>query len=197
LNRWIVASEAERCRFVLIANKSDLPGFDALRARLTPYERLGYTVVALSARRDARGLAPILADQRSVLIGQSGMGKSTILNAVAPHARARTEAISTARVAGRHTTTATRLYHLAEGWLIDSPGMSVFGLAHYHRDTLQQAFVELRELVLQCRFRDCRHEREPGCAVQAAVEAGTVAPQRVELLHDLVRESELARDPAR
>ena len=75
--------------------------------------------------------------------------------------------------------------------------MSVFGLAHYHRDTLQQAFVELRELVLQCRFRDCRHEREPGCAVQAAVEAGTVAPQRVELLHDLVRESELARDPAR
>jgi ribosome biogenesis GTPase len=192
-----VTAEAERCRFVLIANKSDLPGFEALHARLTPYERLGYTVVALSARQDAGALVPVLADQRSVLIGQSGMGKSTILNAVAPHARARTEPISTARVAGRHTTTATRLYHLADGWLIDSPGMSVFGLAHYGRDTLQQAFVELRDLLPHCRFRDCRHEREPACAVRAAVEAGIVAPQRVELLHNLVRESELARDPAR
>ena len=197
LNRWIIGAEAEQCRFVLVANKSDLPGFAALQTRLAPYARLGYAVVALAARRDAHALVPLLQNERSVLIGQSGMGKSTILNAVAPHARARTETVSAALGAGRHTTTATRLYHVAGGWLVDSPGMSVFGLAHYDRQTLQHAFVELRELAAQCRFRDCRHEREPGCAVQAALDAGTVAPQRVELLHNLVRESELARDPAR
>jgi ribosome biogenesis GTPase len=197
LNRWIIGAEAERCRFVLAANKSDLPGFDDLVARLAPYERLGYAVVEMSARSDAQVLVPLLEGQRSVLIGQSGMGKSTILNAIAPHAHARTETVSAALVSGRHTTSAARLYRIAGGWLIDSPGMSVFGLAHYDRDTLQHAFVELRELVAHCRFRDCHHVHEPDCAVQAAMAAGRVAPQRVALLHNVVRESELARDPAR
>jgi ribosome biogenesis GTPase / thiamine phosphate phosphatase len=75
--------------------------------------------------------------------------------------------------------------------------MSVFGLAHYPRAALERAFVELRGLVAQCRFRDCRHDREPGCAVQAAVAAGAMAPQRLELLHALAAESDAARDPAR
>lgn len=198
LNRWIIGAEAERCRFVLVANKSDLPGFDALRARLAPYTALGYTVIELCARRSAAALLPWLAGEHSVLIGQSGMGKSTILNAVAPHADARTETVSAALVAGKHTTTSTRLYRLPDGgWLVDSPGMSVFGLAHYERTVLEQAFVELRALAQHCRFRDCRHESEPGCAVQAALATGRVAPQRVALLQALVRESEAARDPAR
>ncbi|HSV17149.1 MAG TPA: ribosome small subunit-dependent GTPase A [Casimicrobiaceae bacterium] len=199
LNRWIIGAEAESCRFVLVANKSDLPGFAALEQRLAPYERLGYAVVRLCAREHAEALLPWLAGQRSVLIGQSGMGKSTILNAVAaPSARARTETVSAALRAGKHTTSSTRLYPLtAGGWLIDSPGMSVFGLAHYPRDVLEHAFVELRGLVERCRFRDCRHDREPGCAVQAAVATGAIAPQRVELLHALAAESDAARDPAR
>lgn len=198
LNRWIIGAEAEHCRFVLALNKSDLPGFEALRARMAPYAALGYTVVALSARQDAGPLREHLAAQHSVLIGQSGMGKSTILNAVLPGAEARTERISTALGAGRHTTSATRLYALAhDAWLIDSPGMSVFGLAHHDPRALEHAFVELRELVGRCRFRDCSHEHEPGCAVQAALGAGKVAPQRIALLHALVREAEAARDPAR
>ena len=198
LNRWIIGAQAERCRFVLVANKSDLPGFDALRARLAPYAALGYVVVALHARRDADALRTWLEGQHSVLIGQSGMGKSTILNAVAPGTAARTSAVSEALRAGRHTTSSTTLYRLdPHSWIVDSPGMSVFGLAHYPPDVLEHAFVELHGLVGRCRFNDCRHDREPDCAVRAAVEAGTVAPQRLALLHALLDESHAARDPAR
>ena len=198
LNRWIIGAEAERCRFVLVANKSDLPGFAALQTRVAPYAALGYAVVALSARLDVGPLLPWLANQRSVLIGQSGMGKSTLLNAVAPDAAARTETVSASLRAGRHTTSSTRLYRLPDGgWLVDSPGMSVFGLAHYPRDVIEQAFVELRGLADRCRFRDCRHDREPDCAVRAAAATGAVARQRVELLRTLVAESAAARDPAR
>jgi ribosome biogenesis GTPase len=198
LNRWIIAAEAEQCRFLLVANKSDLPDFPALRRRLAPYAALGYRVIELSARQDAAALLPSLAGAHSVLIGQSGMGKSTILNAVDPEAAARTSEVSAALVAGRHTTSSTRLYRLPDGgWLVDSPGMSMFGLAHYPRETLEHAFVELRALAGGCRFRDCQHDREPGCAVQAALAAGTIAPQRVALLRALIRESAAAHDPAR
>ncbi len=198
LNRWIVAAEAERCRFLLVANKSDLPGRADLAARLAPYARLGYAIVEMSARHDASALRPWLAGEHSVLIGQSGMGKSTILNALAPQANARTEAVSAALVAGKHTTSSTRLYRLPEGgWLVDSPGMSVFGLAHYPREVLEQAFVELRALASACRFRDCRHDREPACAVRAAEATGAIAPQRIALLQTLIRESAAAHDPAR
>lgn len=198
LNRWIIAAEAERCRFLLVANKSDLPDFAALRRRLAPYAALGYAVIELSARQDAAALLPSLVGEHSVLIGQSGMGKSTILNAVDPDAAARTSEVSAALVAGRHTTSSTRLFPLRDGgWLVDSPGMSVFGLAHYPRETLEHAFVELRALAGDCRFRDCLHDREPGCAVQAARARGTIAPQRVALLQALIRESAAAHDPAR
>jgi ribosome biogenesis GTPase len=200
LNRWIVAAELERCRFVIAANKADLPGFDALRQRLVPYRELGYTVVECAAKRSAEPLAAWMAGQRSVLIGQSGMGKSTILNALVPDALARIGEVSGALDSGRHTTTETALFMLpgaTDGWIVDSPGMKVFGLAHADPEALPEAFVELRPLLGHCRFRDCRHDREPGCAVLAAVGEGHVAPQRVALLHALRREATAARDPAR
>ena len=199
LNRWIVAAEAERCRFVLAQNKADLPGKDAFAARLSQYAALGYPVVALCAHGDISPLAPWIAGQHTVLIGQSGVGKSTLVNALVPDAAARIGVISDALHSGRHTTTSTALYRLPErdGWIVDSPGMKVFGLAHCAPETLVDAFVELRGLAPMCRFRDCRHDREPGCAVQAAVVAGTVAPQRVALLRMLVNEAGKARDPAR
>jgi ribosome biogenesis GTPase len=195
LNRWIIAAEAEHCRFLLVANKADLPGAAELSARLVPYERLGYAVLALAAKRDVAPLRSWLAGQHSVLIGQSGMGKSTILNALVPAAAAATREVSAALVAGRHTTTSTRLYHLDDtGWLVDSPGMSVFGLAHYDAATLEHAFVELRLRAGSCRFRDCRHDREPGCAVREAVATNAIAPQRLALYHALLREAATARD---
>ncbi|MEO8486073.1 MAG: ribosome small subunit-dependent GTPase A [Betaproteobacteria bacterium] len=200
LNRWIVAAELERCRFVLVANKSDLPGHDALLERLAPYRGLGYAVVACAAKRSAAPLAALVAGERSVLIGQSGMGKSTILNALVPHAGARVGELSSVHASGRHTTTETALFALPgerAGWIVDSPGMKVFGIAHADPDALPEAFVEMRALLGTCRFRDCRHDREPGCAIIAAVEAGRIAPQRLTLLHALREEGAAARDPAR
>jgi len=199
LNRWIIAAETADCRFVLVINKSDLPDAPMFAARFAPYAALGYATVRTSATRDVTGLVPWVTGQHSVVIGQSGMGKSTLINALLPGAAARIGEISNALRSGRHTTTSTTLYRIpgGEGWLVDSPGMGVFGLAHCSADAISDAFVELREFIPRCRFRDCRHDREPDCAVQAAVAAGRVAPQRVTLLQELLREAEAARDPAR
>lgn len=199
LNRWIIAAEAAQCRFVLVVNKADLPDSDAFAARFAPYAELGYAVIRVSATRDVTALRPWIAGQHSVVIGQSGMGKSTLINALLPETRARVGEISQALRSGRHTTSATALYRLAgeDGWIVDSPGMTVFGLAHCTPSAIEHAFVELRELAGACRFRDCRHDTEPGCAVRAAVHAGRIAPQRVELLQTLLREAQAARDPAR
>ena len=201
INRWLIGAEAEGCRLVIAANKRDKPDFAVLLARLAPFAALGYPVVPLSAKEDVSPLAPWLDGQRTVLIGQSGMGKSTILNAVSPGATARTAEISEALAAGRHTTTHSTLYPLPEalgdGWIVDSPGMKAFGLAHLAPDAITRAFVELRPLAGRCRFRDCRHDREPGCAVSEAVARGEIAPHRVALLSSLVAASEAARAPGR
>jgi ribosome biogenesis GTPase len=196
LNRWIVAAETEHCRFVLVLNKADLPESDAFAKRFEPYAALGYPVVIVSALGDIAPFAARVRGERSVIIGQSGMGKSTLINALLPSAAARTGELSKALRSGRHTTTAAALYRCEDGWLVDSPGMKVFGLAHCTPDAIAHAFVDLRELVSQCRVRDCRHDREPGCAVQAALAEGSVAPQRVMLLQQLLREAHKVRGRA-
>jgi len=197
IHRWMIAAEAQGCRFVLAANKRDLPEFPAFAERLVPISKLGIAVVATSAREDIAALVPWLSGQRSVLVGQSGMGKSTIINALAPGAAARTEIVSAALHTGRHTTTATRLYRLPaltrDTWIVDSPGMKAFGLAHIGPEALERAFPEMRPYIGHCRFRDCRHDREPGCAIRAAVAAGAIPPFRLALLHTLIRDSAVAR----
>jgi len=193
IHRWMIAAEAEGCRFIVAANKRDLPTFAVLSERLALVASLGYPIVSLAARHDVGPLEPWLAEQRSVLVGQSGMGKSTIINALAPNAATRTEEVSTALRAGRHTTTATTLYPLPSlgeaAWIVDSPGMKAFGLTHVAPDLLERSFVEMRPFIGQCRFRDCRHDREPGCAMQEAVARGLVQPFRLALLRDLMREA--------
>jgi ribosome biogenesis GTPase len=190
--RWIVAAEAQDCRFVLVANKADLEGYAALLARLAPYAALGYPLVAVSALQDIGPLLPLLAGQRSVLVGQSGMGKSTLLNALSPAIAAKTADVSAALATGRHTTTHSTLYPLpaplGDGWIVDSPGMKTFGLAHVPADAIEHAFVELRPFAGHCRFRDCRHDREPDCAYTAAVARGAVAPHRLALMRTLLAE---------
>ena len=155
----------------------------------------------MAATHDVAPLLPYLRQQRTVLIGQSGMGKSTILNSIAPSANAKTAEISEALLTGRHTTSQSTLYLLGEdasaGWVVDSPGLKVFGLGHIAPDRIEEAFVEIRPLLGHCRFRDCRHDREPGCAIQQAARRGAIAPFRVSLLHRLIRESNAVRDPAR
>ena len=201
INRWMIAAYAVGCRFVLFANKSDLPGFASLQDRLAPFAALGCHVVTMAANRDVTAALPWLADHHSVLVGQSGMGKSTLINALLPDAAARTAVISEALQTGRHTTTSTTLYRLpmlgADSWIVDSPGMKAFGLAHLDPARIAQAFVEVRPFLGHCRFRDCRHDREPGCAVTAAVHDGRIAPHRLALLHAVIAEASATRDPAR
>ncbi|MCS6786606.1 MAG: ribosome small subunit-dependent GTPase A [Thiobacillaceae bacterium] len=190
LDRCLVAAEAAGVRAVILVNKVDLAQSAAYVERLRPYEALGYPVLALSAKLDVTPLRPWLAGRVSVLVGASGVGKSTLINALVPQARAATAEHSQALDAGRHTTTHTRLYPLPQGGaLIDAPGMQEFGLRHLRLSELQAAFPELRGLAGRCRFNDCRHLREPGCAVRAAMEEGRILPARWRVYRDLLREN--------
>ncbi len=179
LDRWLVVTEANACRALILLNKIDLGGAAAAQASLAPYAAQGYRVLPLCAKRDVAALRPELAGQHSVLIGQSGMGKSTLLNALVPDARARTAEISQALGAGRHTTTHTSLFWMdGESWLIDSPGMQEFGLHHLSLTQIENGFREFAAMLGQCRFRDCAHGEEPGCALRHAIAAGQVSEAR-------------------
>ncbi|HKB83532.1 MAG TPA: ribosome small subunit-dependent GTPase A [Burkholderiales bacterium] len=195
LNRCIAAAENQRLSLVIVLNKFDLAGESAVAMdRLTLYSNLGYRVVPLSAKRDISPLRPLLNGHVSVLIGQSGMGKSTIINALIPGTGATTAEISAALDSGRHTTTHARLYHLDAGSdLIDSPGMQEFGLHHLTQQDIAGAFLEIRPLLGHCRFHNCRHLVEPGCAILQAQAEGRIDTRRLEAYRKLVREIDSGR----
>lgn len=182
ISRALVAAEHEGMRAVIALNKCDLPpGLASAREQLAPFKALGYPVIELAARIEAAPLRLWLADRLSVLVGQSGMGKSTLINALIPGAAAATREISTALDSGKHTTTHATLYRLdADSAIIDSPGLQEFGLAHLSFGEIEHAFPEFRQTLGQCRFHDCRHRAEPDCAVKALVKSGVVARRRYE-----------------
>jgi ribosome biogenesis GTPase len=186
--RALVAAEQQHLQALIALNKADLiEESKAARARLLPFEQAGYRVLELSAKRNVSTLVEALQGQTSVLLGQSGMGKSTIVNTIVPDADVATREISTFLDSGRHTTTNARLYRLGpDTSLIDCPGLQEFGLAHLKREQIENGFIELRPYLGKCRFNDCRHLSEPDCAVRAAVEAGAIHPRRFELLQRIV-----------
>ncbi len=201
LGRALVAAESIDVPAHVVLNKVDLQaGVDAARATLAPYARLGYAVHEVSIRRvpDAAlaVLRPVLAGRATLLAGQSGMGKSSLLNLLVPDAQAATREISEALQTGKHTTTDARRYALpgGDGGLIDTPGFQEFGLAHLSPGTVERAFPDLRPFLGRCRFVNCTHLHEPGCAVLEARERGDVAARRYDLFARLTRESATFRD---
>ena len=193
LQRALIAAEAAEIRAVIVLNKTDLPETVALQDKLKFYETLGYSVIALSALNGVSGsLKTILHGQTNILLGQSGMGKSTLTNALLGKEIARTNDISVALDSGKHTTTHAQLYDLDETTkLIDSPGLQEFGLHHLQVSDLPSYFPDLRHLIGQCRFHNCTHRAEPNCAFKQAAQQGTIRAERLVLLQKIT--DELAR----
>jgi len=187
LARCLVAAYDQQLETLIVLNKCDLAEQAvAARAQLAPYRAIGYRVLELSAKENVAPLLPYLQGHTSVLVGQSGMGKSTLINSLLPDALAATREISTALDSGKHTTTHARLYHLnADSHLIDCPGVQAFGLHHLSFGAIEEGFVEFAQYLGQCRFNDCHHVHEPGCALRKGVEVGKIDARRLKLFQDI------------
>ena len=193
LDCCLAAAEHAEIQPLIVLNKADLPESAKSAKTLALYTAMGYPLLQLEATRDVAALLPHLAGQRSVLVGESGMGKSTILNALVPQAAALTREVSASLGTGKHTTSHARLHHLdAHSDIIDTPGVQAFGVHHLGVDGLAAAFLEFRSHLGQCRFRDCRHLEEPDCAIVAAQEAGHIEARRLasyrRLAQDILRQ---------
>lgn len=184
VDRYLVAAEASDITPALVINKCDAIDeriADKVARMEALYQGLGYWVIRVSAEtgEGMEALAEYLKDFTSVFVGQSGVGKSSLTNYLLPSADLRVGELSE-RQTGSHTTTNAELFHFpGGGQLIDSPGVREFGLWHMSREQVLENFIEIRPHLGHCKFRDCAHQGEPGCALQKALESGEISPQRM------------------
>ncbi len=202
LVRVLIEAESESIPIALIVNKRDLEGERArIEPRVAAYRALGYPVFECAARIDCQEtratLIPWLEGRTTLLLGESGMGKSTLVNCLVPDAGLRTNEISEALGAGRHTTTFTRCFalpHDASTLVIDSPGFQNFGLFHVSDSQRMHAMREFVPLLGSCRFNNCTHRDEPACAIRDAAERGQIDPIRYRAYARLTEQAQaLAR----
>ena len=193
IDRFLASAEAYRVPVILIFNKVDLLNDDERNYQqmmVNLYETIGYECRIISAEtgEGIEGLRPLLEGKVTLLSGNSGVGKSTLINRLIPHANQRTAEISDAHNTGMHTTTFSEMISLppapspltSKGWLIDTPGIKGFGTFDMEREELTSYFKEIFEFSKQCRFSDCTHTHEPGCAVLKAVEDHYIAQSRYQ-----------------
>lgn len=192
IDQYLVAAERAGIAALIAANKMDLldgAGRAAFLERFGLYERIGYPVVGISAKRE-HGLEPLVARLRqhtSILVGQSGTGKSSLVNALLPDLDIQVGRLSKATGLGRHTTSAATLYRLASGGeLIDSPGVRSFRLPELGPAEVERGFREFAPFLGRCRFSNCAHDREPECALKQAMLQGRIDPRRLENFRHMV-----------
>lgn len=200
LTRALIAARAEGIQTLIGLNKTDLPSAAAARERLAPYGAMGAEVMEIALKADRTGskerLLARLAGRVTLVLGASGMGKSTLINLLVPQAAAQVGEISQALQAGRHTTTTTTWYWLdaeRQGALIDSPGFQMFGLRQVQPEQLAGLMPDYAAAMGECRFHNCSHRHEPGCGVRAAMERGEISASRqriyIELYDELARKN--------
>ncbi len=192
IDRYLVAANAIDIEPVLLINKTDRID-DSTREKVTyletTYRALGYTVLMVSTKTETGldELKKYLANYTSVFVGQSGVGKSSLVNALLPESNLRVGGLSE-RQQGTHTTTSATLLHFpGGGQLIDSPGIREFGLWHMDEDEVLEGFIEFRPFLGHCKFRDCSHRHEPGCAILKGLESGDISQTRMDSYRYILR----------
>ncbi|QJR14531.1 ribosome small subunit-dependent GTPase A [Usitatibacter palustris] len=189
LNLSLVACEAARIPVVIALNKSDLPEHAATLASLKLYQKIGYLVLSMSAKSDIAPLMPHLEGQLTLLVGQSGVGKSKTVNALVLSDVARVGELTASRETGAHTTTFSRMYRLDKDTvIIDTPGFQSFGLFHLTEDQIGEAMPEFRPFLGTCKFNDCAHRNEPGCKVIEAASRGEIKAERLSFYQVLIEQ---------
>jgi ribosome biogenesis GTPase / thiamine phosphate phosphatase len=190
LNLSLVACEAARLPVVIALNKSDLPEHAEALKSLAPFEKIGYTIISMSAKFDtAQPLRPLLESKLTLLVGQSGMGKSKTVNALVLSDVARVGELTASLGSGAQTTTFSRFYRLDKDTaIIDTPGFQSFGLFHLTEDQIGEAMREFRPFLGRCKFNDCAHLGEPGCEVIAAAGRGEITAARLSFYQVLIEQ---------
>ncbi len=192
IDRYLIACEATDIRPILVLNKADLlteKNHDELTELLASFAALGYETRTLSAHGDTGDLEALVAQHTVVFVGQSGVGKSSLINTLLPDVAQKVKEVSTGSKLGQHTTTTACWFDIPTGGaLIDSPGIREFGVWHMNKEELLAGFIEFQPFAGQCRFRNCAHASEPGCSFHQAVLDGHIQPRRFASFQKLVND---------